>query len=373
VRAVVVGSGIVGASAAWHLARDGVHVVVVDRGEPGQATAAGAGIVCPWLSAVEDPRWYELARAAALAYPGLLDEVGGDTGWGRVGGLVVSADPATVERAAGLALARRAVTPEVGEVATLGPGEAVRVFPPLAHDLAAVHVQGGWRVDGRRVRDALLAAAARAGAERRSGDAALGVERGRAVVTVDGRAVEGDAVVVAAGAWAASALRPLGVEVAVEPQRGQLVHLDVPGTDTSAWPSVVADAGHYLVAFPPSRVVAGATRETGSGFDLRATAGGLADVLARALATAPGLAGATWVEARVGFRPLAADGLPLLGPVPGLDGLVVATGLGAGGLTAGPYVGRLAADLATGRPPAFDVSPYAVTRTAPARPAEGAG
>lgn len=387
---VVVGSGIVGAAAAWHLAAAGADVVVVDRADPGQATAAGAGIVCPWLSQVEDPAWYELARAATLAYPALVDAIGGDAGWARVGGLLVSGDEAVVERAAALAEARRAGSPEVGAVTRLAPGDARRWFPPLAPGLAGVHVEGGWRVDGRRLRDALLAAAGARGAAHRTGDATVAVERPpspnlrrfspssvenrrkfggerRAVVAVDGEPVEADAVVLAGGAWAGGALRDAGIshDLPVAPQRGQLVHLDLPGVDTSAWPSVVADAGHYLVAFPPSRVVAGATRETGSGFDPRVTAGGLAEVLERALATAPGLAGATLVEARVGLRPLSADGRPLIGPVPGVDGLVVVTGLGAGGLTAGPFAGRLAAELVLGRPPSLDLAPYALTRAAP--------
>ena len=66
------------------------------------------------------------------------------------------------------------------------------------------------------------------------------------------------------------------------------------------------------------------------------TAGGLAQVLGEALAVAPGLAAATHLETRVGFRPMGPDAKPLLGPVPGVGGLVVATGLGPTGLTMGP-------------------------------------
>jgi D-amino-acid dehydrogenase len=50
---------------------------------------------------------------------------------------------------------------------------------------------------------------------------------------------------------------------------------------------------------------------------------------------------------------------PLLGPVPGLDGLVVATGLGASGLTMGPLAGSLAAQAVLGLPPAIDLEPFA--------------
>ena len=53
---VVVGAGILGASVAYHLARYGAQVTIVDQAHPGRATAAGAGIICPWVSGVDDLR-----------------------------------------------------------------------------------------------------------------------------------------------------------------------------------------------------------------------------------------------------------------------------------------------------------------------------
>jgi D-amino-acid dehydrogenase len=105
--------------------------------------------------------------------------------------------------------------------------------------------------------------------------------------------------------------------------------------------------------------VAGATREPGSGLDYRITPAGLAEVLGEALAVAPGLADGTYLETRVGFRPAGPGIRPLLGPVPGLDGLVIATGLGASGLTIGPLAGSLAAQAALGLASAIDLEPYA--------------
>jgi D-amino-acid dehydrogenase len=60
----------------------------------------------------------------------------------------------------------------------------------------------------------------------------------------------------------------------------------------------------------------------------------------------------------VGFRPAGPDIRPLLGPVRGMDGLVVATGLGASGLTMGPLAGEVAAQVATGTAPGFDLAPF---------------
>jgi D-amino-acid dehydrogenase len=60
----------------------------------------------------------------------------------------------------------------------------------------------------------------------------------------------------------------------------------------------------------------------------------------------------------VGFRPAGPDSLPLLGPVAGVDGLIVATGLGATGLTMGPYAGASAARAALGLPQPIDLAPF---------------
>jgi D-amino-acid dehydrogenase len=63
VQVIVIGAGIAGAAAAYHLARRGADVTVVDAQRPGPATAAGAGIVSPWATA--DEEHFALAGAAA--------------------------------------------------------------------------------------------------------------------------------------------------------------------------------------------------------------------------------------------------------------------------------------------------------------------
>ena len=175
------------------------------------------------------------------------------------------------------------------------------------------------------------------------------------------------------GAWAPELLlQPLGVPLPVAPQRGQITHLRLEGVDTEAWPVVLPPGSHYLLAFGGSRVVVGATRETGSGFDHRVTAAGQAEVLNEALAVAPGLGPATLVETRIGFRPVGPDLRPMLGWVSGLDGLAVGNGLGASGLTVGPLAGRLLAQLALGEAPELDLAPYDPLRASTAAEASGA-
>jgi len=152
------------------------------------------------------------------------------------------------------------------------------------------------------------------------------------------------------------------VTLPVAPQRGQIIHLGLHGADTSRWPMVNAFRQQYMVAWPDSRVVAGATRETGSGFTPHTTTAGVRDVLAEALRVAPGLANAEVREIRVGLRPLTPDGLPVLGPVPGVSAVFLVTGHGPTGLTLGAYSGKLVAAQMLGKAPETDLSPFSVAR-----------
>ncbi|KAA9160843.1 FAD-binding oxidoreductase [Amycolatopsis acidicola] len=351
-RVIVIGSGIAGASVAYQLARRGAEAVIVEAEREGLATAAGAGIVCPWTA--RSAETYQAASRAAAYYPELIGELAEDgwrdTSFEVVGGMVVSADETELREAYQRISSRAAAAPAAGEVRRLDPGEARSLFPALAPELGAVHVAGGGRVDGRQLRRTLLSAAAARGVQTIVGEAGL-VDGG---VVVNGEKLAADKVVVAAGAWSAE----LVPSIAVAPQRGQISHFELPGADTSPWPVVLPVSSHYLLAFPGSRVVAGATRETGSGFDYRITAAGQREVLDHALRVAPGLADATLVETRVGFRPATEDGLPVLGPLDDRPDVLLATGFGAGGLTLAPYAGSLVAALALGERPELDLTPY---------------
>ncbi|WP_126426223.1 NAD(P)/FAD-dependent oxidoreductase [Brevibacillus marinus] len=362
-RIVVVGAGIVGMSTAYHLAKQGVEVAVVDKFHQGQATAAGAGIVCPWISKVADEDWYKLANAGACYYPTLLSQLEDDgetnVGYRQVGALAVSSDQQELEGIEQKARKLQTETPAVGEVTRLSAEAARRLFPLLREDLAAVYVSGAARLDGNLLRDALQRVASKHGATFHAGEARLAVERGKAVgVQVNGERLAADAVVVTGGAWASALLAPYGIDLCIQPQRGQIVHLQLPGRDTANWPVILPPSTHYLVSFDDSRVVAGATRETGSGFDYRITAGGIKEVLEEAISVAPGLSEGTVHEIRIGFRPMGPDHLPLLGTVPAIDNLIIATGLGASGLTMGPYVGTIAAKLALDEALEIDLRPY---------------
>ncbi|MBV9747529.1 MAG: FAD-dependent oxidoreductase [Acetobacteraceae bacterium] len=362
-RVVVIGAGVLGASAAFHAALAGADTALVDRADPGRATAAGAGIICPWSSGHIGEHRCRLADAGARYYPRLLalsdEHSAGETGYARVGVLAVSAERTELDHTERVLLARREQSPEVGDVTRLTPDEARQLFPPLARDLAAVRVGGGARVDGRLLTAALRTAAERCGARVIDGAAELLTEGSHvAGVRVGAGCLAADRVIVAAGAWAPALLAPLGITLAVQPQRGQITHLRLQGSDTRAWPVVLPPTSHYMLAFDNGWIVVGATRENGVGFDCRVTAAGQAEILNQALAVAPGLADATLIETRVGLRPVGPGLRPMLGRVDGLDGLVIGNGMGPSGLTIGPYAGGLLAQLARDQQPDLDLAPY---------------
>ncbi|MNI26140.1 D-amino acid dehydrogenase small subunit [compost metagenome] len=103
----------------------------------------------------------------------------------------------------------------------------------------------------------------------------------------------------------------------------------------------------------------GSTHENGiTGYDTRVTAGGMQEVLNKGIDLAPGLANCTFLETRVGFRPFTPGFLPVMGAVPGWEGLIAANGLGASGLTMGPYIGKQLAQLSLGMELELNISDY---------------
>jgi D-amino-acid dehydrogenase len=374
--AVVVGGGLLGTATAYHLASAGARTLLVDRGDVGRATDAGAGILSPETNSRDPESWFRFATDAVAHYPALVErlrgEQGGDTGYARCGKLVVAVsedEVAPFEQARRLVFERqrRRGLPKPEDLHEVSAAEARELFPPLARVHGAIYSRGAARVDGRLLNRALRSAAEHHGLVVRQGSVdRLVLEHGGVKgVTIGNDHVASATVAIAGGAWSEAFGQQLGVSIPVAPQRGQIVHLGLHGTDTSRWPMVSAFHHHYMVAWPDSRVVAGATRETGSGFAPHTTAAGVRDVLAEALRVAPGLAPAEVREVRVGLRPLTPDTLPVLGPVPGVRGVFLATGHGPTGLTLGAYSGKILAGMMLGEPPATDLAAFSVTRFTP--------
>ena len=118
----------------------------------------------------------------------------------------------------------------------------------------------------------------------------------------------------------------------------------------------------YMLGFDDGRIVLGSTSEDNVGFEHRITAGGMHEILTKAMEIAPGIVPATVLETRVGFRPVAPGFLPIIGELPGWDGLVLVNGLGASGLNMGPFIGSQVAKLVQGLDIEIDLKNYDVAK-----------
>lgn len=362
---LVIGAGILGASTAYHLAKEGAKVIIVDRKDHGQATDAAAGIVCPWLSQRRNKAWYHLAKEGAKYYSTLISELESlgetSTGYKKVGAISLHTDEKKLDKMEERAYIRREDAPEIGEITRFRSEETKELFPPLSNEFSSVHISGAARVNGRELRNALIRAAKHFGADFRTGNASLQSKNGRLFeVNINDEMVIADKVLITAGVWANELLKPLGIDFLVSSQKAQIVHLHLENTTTDHYPVVMPPNDQYILAFDEGRIVVGATHENNKGIDTRITAGGLHEIFDKALHIAPELSEATILETRVGFRPFTPEFLPVIGEIPDFDNLYVANGLGASGLTVGPFLGGELAKLAMGKQLEIELSHYDV-------------
>src|SRR5262249_33141770 len=121
----------------------------------------------------------------------------------------------------------------IGDLSIVDGKTARSLFPPLAEFPASIYLSAAARVDGRLLRDSLRRAAEKRGAVAITGTAEPAIAGDRAVgVLLDGHLVPADQIVISGGAWSNDLGDLLGLSLPIEPQRGQIIHLEVPGTDT---------------------------------------------------------------------------------------------------------------------------------------------
>jgi D-amino-acid dehydrogenase len=344
----------VGTATAYELGRGGASTLLIDRADAGRATDAGAGILSPETAKRDDPGWVDFVLAAGRHYDQLLTQLDPDSGYARCG--ILQLATRETDLSAWEWVAERATG-----ATEISPDDARAMVPVLGKVIRALHHPRAARVDGRLMCAALRRGAERHGVEVRGGS----VDEVRAgspvTIVVDGDVITAPVVVIAGGAWTRRLGDQLGVDLPVGPVRGQIAHLGVPEHETARWPIVQQVYGHYLVPWADHRVAVGATVEdVGSAHDV--TAGGVNEIMREALRVMPGLAGATLGEVRVGLRPTSIDDSPILGPLPGIPNVFVATGHGANGLLLGPISGKVMADLIAGRGPEVDLRPFSPAR-----------
>jgi D-amino-acid dehydrogenase len=410
---VVIGAGVVGAATAVELLRDGHRVTIVEPGDPGGEQAASYG----------NGTQLNPSSVIPMSSPGLWKKVPGYLAdplgplairWSYLPRLLpwlwrfVRAG-ATEERVAATARALRPLLLESPEhhrrlAEEAGVGDLIArqgvlyVFP----DRAAFEAEGlSWRLRrengvrwlelseeelrqreptlDRRYKFALLVeengqcrdpgayvnalvqhACALGATHRRARATGFCIEARRLrAVRTDGGDIDCDKAVIAAGAWSKVLAAVVGDRVPLETERGYHVVIENPGIEPR-YPISPSDGKMACVMTPQGLRLAGQVELAGLG---AAPNWKRADVLRDfARRVFPGLPADVRVKTWMGHRPSIADGLPCIGPASGCPDVLHAFGHGHTGLTAAPTTARLVANMISGKPPMFDLTPYSAAR-----------
>jgi len=350
---VIVGGGIRGLSIAYYLARAGVRVTVVDRGQIGSAaSSANAGLVN--ASQKRPGHYTTLSLLSGDMYPDFVAGLDGSVDYQRDGFLRVAETDAEAESLARDAEAQSRV-PGI-EVEVLDIRAARTLEPALSPRLAAASfcAQDG-NVDPLKLVPAVGRAARRHGAEILHHVEVTGIRVARGHITgVSTREGEiaAETVVDAAGVFVPEVARMVGIEVPVLPQRGQMFQLE-------AMPALLHRPIQSIRQLTSGTTMIGTTNEF-VGHDRSITYGATCDILTRAQRIIPALAKARVIRGWAGLRPMTPDGLPVYDAVPELPGFYIA--VGHSGITLAAVTAQVFLDLITKGRTDLPIAPYRLAR-----------
>ena len=357
-RIIIVGGGVIGLLTAHELASAGQNVTLFERGETGRESSwAGGGIVSPLFP------WRYLDSVTALAswsqavYPALCADLAAHTGVDPEytgNGLILIAPDEADE-------AQRWATQHRHTLSLIDRDTFHRLEPQAADPAdAALWMPNVGQVRNPRLVRALRQRIWQLGVEVRTGDAVTGLlingDRCQGVRSTSG-ALEGDAVVVCAGAWSAQVLADYAAPPAIHPIRGQMLLFKAsPGTITR----MVLESNRYVIPRRDGRTLFGSTIED-VGFDKQTTEAAREELYAIATQRFPILRQFP-VEAHwAGLRPSSPAGVPFIGRHPQVANLFINAGHFRNGIVLGPASAHLVADLVLDRHPILDPASYSWT------------
>lgn len=362
---IVVGGGVVGCSISYRLAQTGRTVLLLEkRGLAAGASGRNGGMIGAGSSMYSESgrAVYALTSANLEMVQGLSEELGVDFELRQPGTLTIATTPemaqhlqesVVLQRAAGL------------DVTWLDRAEARSLMPALTDAiLGAEYTRRSGHLWPFALVNGFAAAAKRRGAMIRTG---VTVERllrtGDRVrgVVANGEPIEANHVVLATNAYTPLILPELP-EGAIVPARGQIL-VTQPVPTILPHPFSTNFDKEYGRQTPGGQILCGGFRrldeDEGLGhYKERVSPPVIAGIASCLTTLFPRLAGIKVVRTWAGIMGFTADGLPLLGSMPGLTGLTVAAGFNGGGFSWATIVGHMMPDLLDGHDPGFDLTPF---------------
>jgi sarcosine oxidase subunit beta len=360
---VVIGGGVIGTSAAFHLAEAGVDVVVLERAELGSgSTRRAAGGVRTQFSDVLN---IEIAQRSLAAFLDFARRPGWEIDLRQVGYLFVLSVQADVEAF------ERSVTlqNEHGvDSRILSAAETRRLCPLLAgEDILA----GAFSPrDGHATPEAVVAgyafAARSLGAEIRAGCSVIDIgirgDQITEVVTEQG-SIQTNVVICAAGAWARSCGAMVGVELPVIPLRRQILFTEaIEGLPAELPMTIDFASSFYFHREGPGLLMGMSHPGEKPGFGVETSDDWIPDLLKVAQRRAPTIAETGIRGGWAGLYEMTPDHNAIIGEATSVARFLYATGFSGHGFLQGPAVGEILRDLVLQRRPFVDVTPLSVDR-----------
>ncbi len=372
---VVIGAGVVGASVAYYLSKSGATVALVEKEAIGSGSSAHATGSLSLLGTEFSPGpSFRLALDSFNEFPGLVQELEDATGMDLLfqqrPSLRLALEESEEDLIKGL------MEWQSADVALRWiDADAVRAIEPrLTPELrGAAYEERSAQLDSYRLNLALAAAAERNGAQLLLREVTGLVKNGARVTgarTPDGE-IHCGTTVIAAGVWSPAFQADLGFPIPVKGLKGERLLLQYGGEPL---PVLISSPkrGHMIsrldgmlsVGSTGGRDYDEQSLYQGEGFDRQPTESARQELMRRAIEVLPDLENASLVQQLAGSRPLSPDRMPIIGPVPGTDGVVLATGHTTKGIHLGPITGIAVTELVLqGRTPA-SIEPFLPDRFA---------
>lgn len=363
----IIGAGLVGAACAYELASSGLRVALVEANE---VVSGGTNLGYGSLAIMDDaPGQFELTRHGLILWNQLADLLPDDCSYQRNGSIWIAADAAQLDQT----VRRAQLYNQQGIYAELLDGRRLSdAEPALRARLAGgLYVADeGWFLPGRAA-EFLLQLAFQKGAQAIH-HKALHINDHE--VTLDDDTILYAGNIINAAGLGASTLTP-GLPLEFSKGHLMVVQHDSPCTHHQISAIAAVPDGQSNVNQPSVSVRFEARQNSagefwiGSSYQSVATANSLnveprvvATLLRQAIDMIPAIGDARPVRSWTGLRSSAPDGLPLIGAIPGREGILAATGHGGYGATAALSTAKLIADEILSRTPAIDPTPYQPNR-----------
>jgi len=372
---IIIGAGVIGASIAYYLGKEGIRAVVLDK----EQIASGSSGACEGLLLLQSKKpgiHLEMALESLRRFSALARELDPPIEYENKGGVVV------IETDEELATMQQFVEKQKKhnvEISLLGPEQAREKESALSENIiGATFSPLDSQANPIMLTLGFLRSAQRAGAMVITDTAVRAIElirnRVAAVITDKGK-IETKMVINAAGALAPGIGEMVDLSIPIKPRRGQILVTE-PAPPllkrcilsamyiAAKFNPKIAEAGGVGFAVEQTangNILIGSTREF-VGFDKRTTYEGIHSIAGNILRVIPEIGNLHVIRAFAGLRPYTPDGLPILGEVETIKGFIMAAGHEGDGITLAPITGEMIAKLVAGGTVPFPLEDFRLER-----------